>query len=223
MRLGLMLALSVVAAVLLISHYQHLEQHEGEAFGPGPVPRRMAAEGMEAQTAGCSGNPNALGVARVVEIDASGGPGFGFEQYKAHDFLLMKEVVLTFDDGPWPSSTRAVLDALQQHCTRATFFPIGKHALLHPEILREVAQKGHTIGTHTWSHARLGKITPEKAKEEIEKGLSAVKLGPRGATGALLPLPVPAGSYGPARLSGDAQHRHLLARPRQLRLQVSHP
>jgi peptidoglycan-N-acetylglucosamine deacetylase len=151
MRLTLVLALSAVAAVI-------------------------ATEGVEAQTASCAGNPNALGVARVVEIDTTGGPGFGFEQYKAHDFLLLKEVVLTFDDGPWPSSTRAVLEALQQHCTKATFFPIGKHALWHPEILREVAQKGHTIGTHTWSHANLGKFPPEKAKEEIEKGLSAVKL-----------------------------------------------
>jgi peptidoglycan/xylan/chitin deacetylase (PgdA/CDA1 family) len=135
-----------------------------------------AVERVAAQTANCAGNPNALGVSRVVEIDTTGGPGFGFEQYKVHDFLLMREVVLTFDDGPWPTSTRAVLEALQQHCTKATFFPIGKHAIWHPEILKEVAQNGHTIGTHTWSHANLGKAKQEKATEEIEKGLSAVKL-----------------------------------------------
>ena len=63
------------------------------------------------------------GVARTVEVDTTGGPGFGFEQYKAHDFLLLKEVVLTFDDGPWPGNTRAVLDALAHHCVKATFFP----------------------------------------------------------------------------------------------------
>ena len=131
---------------------------------------------VKAQPAGCNGNPDALGVSRVVEIDTTGGPSFGFEQYKVHDFLLMKEVVLTFDDGPWPNSTRIVLEALAQHCTKATFFPIGKHALWHPEILKEVAQNGHTIGSHTWSHANLGQAKPEKAKEEIEKGLSAVKL-----------------------------------------------
>src|SRR5262245_35027590 len=45
-------------------------------------------------------NPNALGVARTVVIDTSGGPGFGFEHFKALDFLQDKEVVLTFDDGP---------------------------------------------------------------------------------------------------------------------------
>ena len=47
-------------------------------------------------------NPNALGVARTVEIDTTGGPGFGFEHFKQLDFLRDKEVVLTFDDGPWP-------------------------------------------------------------------------------------------------------------------------
>ena len=69
-----------------------------------------------------------------------------------------------------------MLDALAQHCTKATFFPIGKHALWHPEILKEVAAAGHTIGGHTWSHANLGKLKGDKATEEIEKGFSAVKL-----------------------------------------------
>jgi peptidoglycan/xylan/chitin deacetylase (PgdA/CDA1 family) len=85
-----------------------------------------------------------------------------------------------------------VLEALAQHCVKATFFPIGKHALWHPEILKEVAAAGHTIGGHTWSHANLGstkswpkrvakKDEPEKSLEgrsieEIEKGFSAVKL-----------------------------------------------
>ena len=121
-------------------------------------------------------NPNALGVARTVEIDTTGGPGFGMEQYKMHDFLLLKEVVFSFDDGPWPENTRAVLAALAHHCTKATFFPIGKHALWHPEILKEVAAAGHTIGSHTWSHANLGKLKGDKATEEIEKGFSAVAL-----------------------------------------------
>ncbi len=129
-----------------------------------------------AQAADCPGNPNALGVSRTVEIDTTGGPGFGFEQYKMHDFLLMHEVVLTFDDGPWPNNTKNVLEALASHCAKATFFPIGKHALWHPEILKEVAAAGHSIGSHTWSHANLRALKPDKAKEEIEKGLSAVKL-----------------------------------------------
>jgi peptidoglycan/xylan/chitin deacetylase (PgdA/CDA1 family) len=132
-----------------------------------------------AQGVGSCANPNALGLARTVEIDTTGGPGFGMEQYKAHDFLMLKEVVFTFDDGPWPGNTRAVLEALAAHCTKATFFPIGKHAMWHPEILKEVAAAGHTIGTHTWSHANIAKLAKEKDKmiAELEKGFSAVKLG----------------------------------------------
>jgi peptidoglycan-N-acetylglucosamine deacetylase len=129
----------------------------------------------EAAAAQCP-NPTALGVARTVEIDTTGGPGFGFEQYKMHDFLQMKEVVLTFDDGPWPNNTRAVLTALADQCVKATFFPIGKHALWHPDIIKEVASAGHTIGGHTWSHGNLERMKGEKGIEEIEKGFSAVKL-----------------------------------------------
>jgi peptidoglycan-N-acetylglucosamine deacetylase len=125
---------------------------------------------------GCPGNPNALGISRVVEIDTTGGPGFGFEHFKDHDFLRANEVVLTFDDGPWPKNTPAVLEALAAHCLKATFFPIGEHAMWHPEILKQVAAAGHTIGTHTWSHPDLTKKSVAQAKDEIEKGVSAVHL-----------------------------------------------
>ncbi|MBV9627279.1 MAG: polysaccharide deacetylase family protein [Xanthobacteraceae bacterium] len=134
---------------------------------PQPTPMPRLAE------APCQ-NPGALGVARVVEIDTSGGPGFGFQHFKAYDFLNPGEVVFTFDDGPWPGNTPAVLAALAAQCTKATFFSIGKHAIWHPEILKQVAAAGHTVGSHTWSHADLSKKTPEEAKDEIEKGMSAV-------------------------------------------------
>jgi peptidoglycan-N-acetylglucosamine deacetylase len=122
-------------------------------------------------------NADALGLVRVVEIDTTGGPGFGFEHFKQFDFLADKEVVLTFDDGPWPANTPAVLKALAEECTKAVFFPIGKHATYHPEILKQVAAAGHTIGAHTWSHANLNskKMTEQLARDEIEKGYSAVK------------------------------------------------
>ncbi len=122
-------------------------------------------------------NPDALGVSRVVEIDTSGGPGFGFQHFKQFDFLTDKEVVLTFDDGPWPGNTPAVLKALDDECTKGLFFSIGKHATFHPEILRQVLAAGHTVGAHTWSHVNLNgkKMTEQMDKDEIEKGFSAVK------------------------------------------------
>jgi peptidoglycan/xylan/chitin deacetylase (PgdA/CDA1 family) len=121
-------------------------------------------------------NPNALGVSRTVEVDTQGGPGFGGEHFKQHDFLRNKEVVLTFDDGPWPTTT-AVLKALADECVRATFFPIGKHATYYPEIIKQVQANGHSIGSHTWSHQDLSKFKNlDEAKAEIEKGISAVVL-----------------------------------------------
>jgi peptidoglycan/xylan/chitin deacetylase (PgdA/CDA1 family) len=132
-------------------------------------------------------NPNALGIGRAVEIDTTGGPGFGFEHFKQLDFLRDKEVVLTFDDGPWPLNTPSVLKTLAEECTTGIFFSIGKHATYYPEILKQVAAAGHTIGAHTWSHATLTnkKLTEQQRKDEIEKGFSAVKW----ALGGVSPAP----------------------------------
>ena len=165
-------------------------------------------------------NPNALGVARVVQIDTTGGPGFGFEHFKAYDFLRDKEVVLTFDDGPWPGNTERVLKALADQCTKAMFFPIGKHAGWHPEILKKVAAAGHTIGSHTWSHKDLTPMTFEEAKAEIEKGIAAVSiaLGNK-PVDAVLPLPGAAPPAGNGQISRHAQYRHLLDRLGLVRLQ----
>jgi len=141
---------------------------------PAPAPALLPAP-QPARSA-CT-NPDGLGVSRTVVIDTTGGPGFGFLQYKQFDFLTDKEVVLTFDDGPWPT-TPAVLKALADECTKGLFFPVGKHTTYHPEILRQVAAAGHTIGSHTWSHAHLDskKLTEQQVREEIEKGFSAVKM-----------------------------------------------
>ncbi len=180
------LAISVSLAAVGIAQAQN-------APVPVPVPGASAPATSGAAPAAattpttCPGNPDALGVSRVVEIDTTGGPGFGFEHFKQYDFLRDHEVVLTFDDGPWPGNTPAVLKALADQCTKALFFPIGAHAMWHPEILKQVAAAGHTIGSHTWSHQDLSKtrgrmpvgngkfemrdFTP---KDEIEKGISAV-------------------------------------------------
>ena len=129
--------------------------------------------------------PGAMGLSRIVEIDTTGGPGFGFEHFKQYDFLRDKEVVLTFDDGPWPENTTAVVKALGEECLKATFFEIGKHALWHPEITKQVIAAGMTVGTHTWSHKDLARNPYakdiEQAKQEIEMGNSAVHMAAAGA------------------------------------------
>jgi peptidoglycan/xylan/chitin deacetylase (PgdA/CDA1 family) len=142
-----------------------------------------------AATPSCPGNPDALGLGRVVEVDTTGGPGFGFEHFKIHDFLRVGEVVLTFDDGPWPRHTQAVLAALAAHCTKAIFFPIGKHAIWEPSILKQVAAAGHAIGSHTFSHVDLSKKSIQDAKDEIEKGFSAVRWAVAGPTAPYFRFP----------------------------------
>jgi peptidoglycan-N-acetylglucosamine deacetylase len=201
--LGLMLA-SVVAALLISAIWfwtssPRIESTARNSLSAAPVERvaaglpvkpLAAADDVEitaaipetpalrTQPSSACATPDALGVSRVVEIDTTGGPGFGFQHFKQLDFLADREVVLTFDDGPWPVNTPAVLKALADECTKAVFFPIGKHATYHPEILKQVAAAGHAVGAHTWSHANLNskKATEQLAKDEIEKGYSAVKL-----------------------------------------------
>jgi peptidoglycan/xylan/chitin deacetylase (PgdA/CDA1 family) len=131
----------------------------------------------------CS-NPDGLGISRVVEIDTTGGPAFGTEHFKQYDFLRDKEVVLTFDDGPWPGNTPMVLKALQDNCIKATFFEIGEHATWRPDLTKELVAAGMTVGSHTWSHKDLAKNPYakdiEQAKQEIEMGVSAVHMAAAG-------------------------------------------
>jgi peptidoglycan/xylan/chitin deacetylase (PgdA/CDA1 family) len=124
--------------------------------------------------------PGGMGISRIVEIDTTGGPAFGTEHFKQYDFLRDKEVVLTFDDGPWPENTPAVLKALTDMCVKATFFEIGEHATWRPDISKTLAQAGMTVGSHTWSHKDLARkpyaTDIEQAKQEIEMGVSAVAM-----------------------------------------------
>src|ERR1700758_2523371 len=90
---------------------------------PLAAPPTAAAASAQAQPARAPcNNPDALGVARTVEIDTTGGPGFGFEHFKELDFLKDHEVVLTFDDGPWTENNPAILKALAEQCTHGIVF-----------------------------------------------------------------------------------------------------
>src|SRR5712671_2917626 len=170
---------------------------DGRASADAPPPAVAPVEAVSS----CPGNPDALGVSRVVEIDTTGGPGFGFEHFKSHDFLREGEVVLTFDDGPWPKNTQAVLAALAAHCTKAIFFPIGLHATYEPGILKQVAAAGHAVGSHTWCHQDLSKTKGRcqingktenveyDPKDEIEKGVSAIRWAVGGPTAPYFRFP----------------------------------
>jgi peptidoglycan/xylan/chitin deacetylase (PgdA/CDA1 family) len=84
-------------------------------------------------------------------------------------------VALTFDDGPSPRTTPAILDILEKRGVRATFFMVGERAERHPDLVARVAAAGHSIGNHTWSHTYLSydkdllKAEVSRASELLER------------------------------------------------------
>lgn len=135
----------------------------------------LVAGETSASASECLHNPDALGVSRVIEVDTSNGPRFGTIQYKQTLELGPKEVVLTFDDGPHAINTKRVLNVLRAECVKATFFPIGIMVEIYPEILQAVADQGHTIGTHTWSHPiNIRRLSKAKAAAQIERGFRKI-------------------------------------------------
>jgi peptidoglycan/xylan/chitin deacetylase (PgdA/CDA1 family) len=120
----------------------------------------------------CPGNPDALGTERVIEVDAKTMPRVGRKSFPSTLPLQRKELVLTFDDGPWPATTPKVLDALKRECVHATFFLLGRNVEAHPEIVRREVAEGHTIGHHTFSHPLLAHMSFAKAQAEINRGIA---------------------------------------------------
>jgi peptidoglycan/xylan/chitin deacetylase (PgdA/CDA1 family) len=127
-----------------------------------------------AHAASCP-RPGTLGTSRVLEVDVSTTPRVGLQSFPETLPLADHEVVLTFDDGPFPPTTSKVLTALAQECVRATYFLIGEHVSEHPDIVRRIAAEGHTVATHTWSHPNLMQTKHEQAVEQIDHGISALE------------------------------------------------
>ena len=128
-----------------------------------------------AQAAECP-RKGTLGTSRILRVDAARFPRIGLKNYPQTLPLKDHEVVLTFDDGPWPATTPKVLATLAAECVRATFFLIGKPTSEHPELARRIAAEGHTIGHHTWTHFSLMRMPPADAGEQIDHGISAVEM-----------------------------------------------
>jgi peptidoglycan/xylan/chitin deacetylase (PgdA/CDA1 family) len=127
-----------------------------------------------AAPAPCPGNPDALGTARVLDVDVATTPQVGRKQFPQTLPLAPREVVLTFDDGPWPQTTERVLDALKAECVRATFFLIGRNALARPALAQRELADGHTVAYHSFSHPMLDHMAIAAAQSDVERGFAAV-------------------------------------------------
>ena len=119
----------------------------------------------------CPGNPQALGTAREIQVDVKTEPRIGRKQFPSTLPLHDKELVLTFDDGPWPGTTSRVLDALKSECVRATFFLLGRNVSAHPELARRALAAGHSIG-HQAIHTRSSAICRWRERKAISIGVS---------------------------------------------------
>jgi peptidoglycan/xylan/chitin deacetylase (PgdA/CDA1 family) len=139
----------------------------------------VAAQASDSQATDCP-HKGALGTGRVLAIDPAAYPRVGLKSFPQTLPLRDHEVVLTFDDGPSRPGTRKVLAALARECVHATFFVVGKGVSEYPELVRQIAAEGHTIGHHTWSHQSLMRIKPSEATEEIDRGIAADEMALHG-------------------------------------------
>lgn len=83
-------------------------------------------------------------------------------------------VAMTFDDGPHPTQTPRVLDMLRDRGLRATFYLIGNRVAQHPAIARRIAEEGHEIGNHSWSHPFLDRMDQHSVIREIDQTTNAI-------------------------------------------------
>lgn len=86
-----------------------------------------------------------------------------------------KKVALTFDDGPYPPYTQRVLDILKEKNVHASFFLVGENVKAYPDLVREEMSQGHLLGSHTYDHKDLLRLSGEEVKEEINEGVKIVQ------------------------------------------------
>jgi peptidoglycan/xylan/chitin deacetylase (PgdA/CDA1 family) len=116
-----------------------------------------------------------LGTSRVMSVSAKDTPRFGIKSYPQSLPLLDGEVILTFDDGPFPATTNPILESLAREQVKATFFMIGQNARENPEMVRRIGAFGHTIANHTMNHRWLNKQPFAKGLLEITEGQDAIQ------------------------------------------------
>ena len=125
-------------------------------------------------------NPWAIGVTAAA-VTATGAAAWGATGASAELFgptvrhtLAPKALALTFDDGPNPAITPRLLDLLERYSVRATFFLIGRFAEACPDLVREIAARGHVLGNHTHTHANLIFQSPARIRDELIRCQEAV-------------------------------------------------
>ncbi len=143
----------------------------------------LAGSSGAVTAAPCPSNPDALGTERIITVGAQTTPRVGRKHFVTTLPLAPKEVVLTFDDGPWPGTTGRVLDALRHECVKATFFLLGRNAAANPTLVQRELAEGHIVAHHTFSHPLLSHMPLAAAEAEIDRGIAAVETALYGRPG----------------------------------------
>lgn len=146
--------------------------------------------------------PTHTGAAQVVFADTSDKPVWRVMTDE-------KLIALTFDDGPHPHNTDAVLAVLAKYDVKATFFEIGRNIELYPDVTRRVVAAGHEIGNHTYHHPHLSRVTDETLLEELAACGRAAE-ATVGTVPVLFRPPEGARTAERCKLLGDEGYRQIL-------------
>ncbi len=129
----------------------------------------------------CPGDPLAPLHTPRLQVDAQPradgeAASYGGMQYRRTPGLGPKDIALTIDDGPNPQVTPKVLAILARHCLKVTYFLVGWYAHAYPDLVRQEADAGHFIGTHTFTHPdNMRRLSEAAAQDEIVKGFGAAE------------------------------------------------
>lgn len=118
-------------------------------------------------------------LAAICGVMSENGEGKGQEiasmaEIKTDSGELKKKVAITFDDGPNPDYTEELLEGLKERDVHATFFLLGKEVEKYPEIVKDIYDGGHLIGTHSYEHVNLCNLTDSAAIEQVDKANAAI-------------------------------------------------
>jgi len=110
----------------------------------------------------------------------AGSPSVWLAEAHVRERRILVDLELTFDDGPDPVWTPAVLDALDAHGARGTFFVMGERAREHPEVVGEVLGRGHAVQLHCHQHLRHTEVGREAIEADTARALAVLaRLGVR--------------------------------------------
>lgn len=137
--------------------------------------------------------PTAPGIrADLLTAYQATGLAIGTTSREVHYLSGGNRVALTLDDGPHPLITPRVLSLLDRYRVKATFFLVGKQVELYPELAAEIVERGHEVGSHSYSHSNLGRLPKVYVERELVKSRAAI----RRATGRCVALfRPPGGNY----------------------------